>query len=83
MAITKQQKNINEFIAAAPDAIKEKGIKRGNKRQISLTMAPDLLNRVDELAAQLGQTRAAVISMSVYMALDRGLTIDGLRKTCL
>jgi len=54
---------VEEFVAGAPDAqtsaaspgTYEKGIKKGNKRQISLTIAPDLLRRVDEVAKRTGQ----------------------------
>ena len=67
------------FIAAAPDAAQtpeqkadnyEKGIAKGNKRQITLTIAPDLLRRVDEVAARTGQARAAVINMAIFRALE-------------
>lgn len=67
------------FIAAAPDAARtpeqkadsyEKGIAKGNKRQITLTIAPDLLRRVDEVAARTGQARAAVINMAIFRALE-------------
>lgn len=72
------------FISGAPDsavsASKAKGVKKGNKQQISLTIAPALLQKVDELAAELGQSRAAVINMAIYRAVEHGLIIDGLRK---
>lgn len=62
------------FIGGAPDGGKAreyaKGIKKGNKRQISLTIAPDLLRRVDEVAARTGQGRAAIINMAIYRALE-------------
>lgn len=85
MAITKPKPKTpttaDEFISGAPDAeTKAKGIKKGNKRQISLTIAPALLEKVDELAAELGQSRAAIINMAVYRAVEHGLIIDGLRK---
>ena len=66
-----------KFIAGAPDARSEanssaydKGIPKGNKRQISLTIAPDLLRRVDEIAKRTGQGRAAIINMAIYRALE-------------
>ena len=67
-----------EFVAGAPDAqtsaaspgTYEKGIKKGNKRQISLTIAPDLLRRVDEVAKRTGQGRANIINMAIYRALE-------------
>lgn len=71
------------FISGAPDAAalqpavtpdsKPKGVKKGNKQQISLTIAPALLEKVDELAAELGQSRAAVINMAIYRAVEHGL----------
>lgn len=70
------------FIAGAPDSeLKTRGVKKGNKQQISLTIAPALLAKIDELAAELGQSRAAVINMAIYRAVEHGLVIDGLRKT--
>ncbi len=73
------------FISGAPDsaasAPKLGGVKKGNKQQISLTITPGLLLKVDELAEQLGQSRAAVINMAIWRAVEHGLVIDGLRKT--
>lgn len=69
----------DEFVAGAPDAkaqgvsqegVYEKGIKKGNKRQITLTIAPDLLRRVDEVAQRTGQGRANIINMAIYRALE-------------
>ena len=69
--------NADKFIAGAPDAWAEtnssaydKGIPKGNKRQISLTIAPDLLRRVDEIAKRTGQGRAGIINMAIYRALE-------------
>jgi hypothetical protein len=83
MAITKptQKTTADDFIAGAPDAeAKPRGVKKGNKQQISLTIAPTLLLKIDQLAAELGQSRAAIINMAIYRAVEHGLTIDGLRK---
>lgn len=86
MAITRPKpKNTQEatdaFISGAPDAeVRPRGVKKGNKQQISLTIAPALLVKVDELAAELGQSRAAIINMAIYRAVEHGLIIDGLRK---
>ena len=82
MAITKPKLrtsiNAAEFIAGAPDAeVKPKGVKKGNKQQISLTIAPALLVKIDEMATELGQSRAAVINMAIYRAVEHGLVIDG------
>lgn len=68
------------FISGAPDAPKLHGVRRATKQQISLTIAPALLEKVDRLAAELGQSRAAVINMAIYRAVEHGLDIEGLRK---
>jgi len=65
------------FIQGAPDAVKaslgagyEKGIPKGNKRQITLTITPELLRKVDEAAKRTGQARAAIINMAIFRALE-------------
>lgn len=66
------------FIQGAPDAkieevkatVYEKGIAKGNKRQITLTIAPELLRKVDEVATRTGQARAAIINMAIFNALE-------------
>lgn len=70
-------RSADAFISGAPDAsthaqldIYEKGIPKGHKRQISLTIAPELLRRVDEVAKRTGQGRAAIINMAIYRALE-------------
>lgn len=74
-----QEAAATDFIAGAPDSgTATKGVKKGNKQQISLTITPALLTKVDELADKLGQSRAAVINMAIYRAVEHGLTIDGL-----
>ena len=68
-----------DFISGAPDAsTKTHGVKKGNKQQISLTISPALLAKVDGLANKLGQSRAAIINMAIYRAVEHGLTIEGL-----
>ena len=70
-----------KFIAAAPDGDGEsQGVRKGNRRQISLTIMPDLLAKVDAIARRLGQSRAAVINMAVYRLVEHGLTIEGLGR---
>lgn len=79
MTISKkpQRKTADAFIAGAPDSAveqtKPKGVVKGKKQQISLTIAPALLEKVDELATELGQSRAAVINMAIYRAVEHGL----------
>ena len=65
------------FISGAPDAEQPtKGVRKGNKQQISLTITPALLMKVDELATKLGQSRAAVINMAIYRMVEHGVTIE-------
>ena len=59
-----------ETAAQAKPSTYEKGIPTGNTRQISLTISPDLLRKVDEVAKRSGQARAAVITMALYRALE-------------
>ena len=77
MAITRPKpKNTQEatdaFISGAPDAeARPRGVKKGNKQQISLTISPELLAKVDTLAARMGQSRAAVINLAIYQAVEK------------
>ncbi|HQT65502.1 MULTISPECIES: ribbon-helix-helix domain-containing protein [unclassified Acidiphilium] len=62
---------VDAFVSGAPDAgAYNKGVAKGNKRQISLTITPDLLRRVDELAKRTGQGRAGIINMAIYRAIE-------------
>ena len=68
------------FIAGAPDAGVDappapRRVRKGRKVQITLTLTEPLLERVDELAGQLGQSRAAVINLAVVQMLERGLRL--------
>ena len=88
MTITRPKKkpSVDDFIAAALDAAAKadlpqpKYVRKGKKLQITLTITQPLLERVDELAAKLGQSRAAVINLAVYQSLENGLSIDGARS---
>ena len=68
------------FISGAPDASKAQAPRRETKKMISITIAPTLLERLDQLAAELGQSRAAVINLAIHRAVERGLEFDGLGK---
>lgn len=66
------------FVTGAPDATAarsvtspsyDKGIIKGHKRQVSITMSPDLLRQVDEKAEAMGTGRSSFISMAVFKAL--------------
>ena len=70
------------FISGAPDAAAAtpeapRRVRKGRKVQITLTIAEPLLDRVDELAGQIGQSRAAVINLAVMQMLQSGLRIEG------
>jgi hypothetical protein len=79
MAIKKAVKtNPDEFIAGAPDAAAltpqeppVKGVMRGHKRQITLTLSPALLPQIDAAAAALGISRAAWVSMTLSQGLRK------------
>ena len=47
---------------------KVSGVKNGNKRKISLDISPELLIKVDQPAADIGQSRAGLINMAIYRA---------------
>jgi hypothetical protein len=81
MAITRAKSKTapakaDAFIAKAPDAA-PKRVRKGNKVQISLTITPALLDRVDALAQELGQSRAAIINLSIHRTVEHGLSLDG------
>ncbi|PHV11926.1 ribbon-helix-helix domain-containing protein [Chitinimonas sp. BJB300] len=62
------------FISGAPDATGQvRGVVKGNKRQISLTISPELLDKVDQLASETGQSRAAVINLAIYRLTQAGV----------
>jgi predicted transcriptional regulator len=44
---------------------------RGRKEQITLTIAPELLAKVDALASRMGQSRAALINRAIYELAER------------
>lgn len=70
---------VDAFISGAPDAIstQPRRVQKGRKVQITLTITEPLLNRVDKMADQLGQSRAAVINLAVVQMLESGLNIEG------
>jgi hypothetical protein len=69
-AVRKDAKSVEAFIGNAPDASR-KGVIRGRKEQITLTIAPELLAKVDELAGRMGQSRAALINRAIYELAER------------
>lgn len=72
MAITRPKlPSVEDFVKGAPDAAR-KGVRKGKKEQITLTIAPELLVRLDEFASQRGQSRAAMINMAIFEFVSRG-----------
>ena len=75
MAITRRPKNqaatdreVEQFVNAAPDGAKTgpRGVIRGRKRQITVTMDPGLIDRIDAVAARTGLSRTAIITEGAY-----------------
>ena len=62
MTVFEVRDDLRELIWRSYGGLKPKGVKKGNKQQISLTNAPTLLAKIDDLAAEPGQSRAAVRS---------------------
>jgi hypothetical protein len=74
MTITKRPpaqkpQTVDAFISGAPDAVApesaRKGVMRGKREQISHTMPPELLAKVDQEAASKGITRAGFINIAI------------------
>jgi len=79
MAITRPKQpttpsSVDAFIGAAPDA--ERGVMKGNKRQITLTISPEMLRDVDAFARKKNLSRATVITLAVTQLLESGLTLE-------
>lgn len=55
---------------------KPKGFRKGNKRQISLTIDDTLFDELTKLAKELRQTRTGVINLAIHQAVKRGLLKD-------
>ena len=54
-----------------------KRVRKGHKVQISLTITEEMLDRVDAMAQKLGQSRAGVINLAIYQALEGGVRVGG------
>jgi hypothetical protein len=61
------------FIAQAPDA-KPTRWQRGSKTQITLSIAPELLERIDEAARRKYVSRAALVAMWLNDRLEQEAT---------
>lgn len=74
---TRTQNKADVFLTGAPDAGAvtgdtpyDKGIAKGNKRQISITISSELLRQTDVRAEAMGTGRSAFISMALYKTLN-------------
>ncbi|HAS8353417.1 TPA: CopG family transcriptional regulator [Vibrio vulnificus] len=73
---------IDNFINRAPDSgvsheqLIPKKTKR--KKQITITMDDELIEKIDIAASENGQSRAAFINMSCINALKNGMNIKGI-----
>lgn len=72
------EKAVDDFVGKAPDAPQPmpKGVRKGHKLQITHTITPEMLAQVDQAAARTGQSRAAVINLAIYQALQSGFAFD-------
>ena len=65
---TNDSTSVDSFISSAPDAKKDevkKRLTRGNRSQISHTLPPEMLAKIDELAQGRGMTRAGFINYAI------------------
>ena len=46
---------------------------RGNREQITLTVPPETLDRIERLARSAGMTRAGLINLFIHRGLEAGL----------
>ncbi|AVG78957.1 ribbon-helix-helix domain-containing protein [Pantoea ananatis] len=74
-----EQAQIDEFINKAPDGNKaeKRGVKKGQREQITVTFDSAILTQLDELALHEGLSRAALIRMAVRQLLDKGAQVGG------
>jgi hypothetical protein len=71
---------LDAYISGAPDSgVARKAAKppKQNKKQISLTIDPELLAMMDEKAGKLGMARAAAIVLACRQFIERGAIIKG------
>lgn len=63
---------VDDFINSAPDGEKtRKGVKKGKREQISLTIPPSLLARLDAVADRLALSRAGMINLAIVRAVEQ------------
>lgn len=76
MALTKKpsKKDVNNFIENTSD-IKNSSSKK--RVQFTHTIDPNVLEKIDLKAQELGLTRAALVNIFIINGLHKGATIDG------
>ncbi|MEI2684643.1 ribbon-helix-helix domain-containing protein [Erwinia aphidicola] len=77
--IQQNQADIEKFINDAPDGIKseKRGVKKGQREQITVTFDTTIISQLDDLAQHEGLSRAALIRMAVRQLLDKGAQVGG------
>lgn len=79
-AVTPQDDTqIEKFINDAPDGNKpeKRGVKKGQREQITVTFDTTIIAQLDDLAMHEGLSRAALIRMAVRQLLDKGAQVGG------
>jgi hypothetical protein len=73
--ITKPSRKERDFIGSAPDAkpAAKHARKAAASTQITLTVADDLLQRLDALARDTGQSRSGLIKVGINRVLRDGV----------
>lgn len=73
------QAQIDKFINEAPDGnkVEKRGVKKGQREQITVTFDSVMITKLDELAMHEGLSRAALIRMAVRQLLDKGTKVGG------
>lgn len=76
---TQDQTQIDKFINEAPDGSKpeKRGVKKGQREQITVTFDTAIIAQLDALAQHEGLSRAALIRMAVRQLLDKGTQVGG------
>jgi predicted DNA-binding protein len=46
---------------------------RGNREQITVTLPPETLTRLERLARDAGMTRAGLLNLFIHRGLEQGL----------
>jgi hypothetical protein len=72
-ASAKRNKKAEHFVRSAPDASRTPtaGVQRGHKQQFSVTLPPHLMQEMDAMAHDMGQSRSALVGMALYQMLQQ------------